>query len=358
MAAFPYQQQQPTFLLDSVFLSNNNPIKVSDLLAEAEHTSTTSFSYCYYPSQTAQKAPIDATVQDNSCLDSTINVLNSDNEQSVTQKHHNNPDSSSIVLEIDSGDHTSQGEGTTMDKRRNRGGSCMTSTKSEAVKESRAKKQRKCKADLKETEENKKKTKCHNKNQKQVLQDHPPNGYIHVRARRGQATDSHSLAERVRREKISERMRLLQGLVPGCDKVTGKALVLDEIINYVQSLQYQVEFLSMKLASANPTLYNFAADLDSFIVKSEKPSTMASSPLSPIQQSSPITATAFGHDTQSTLTIRNNLFSQEGSQVSFPLQGQKCIGFSQENGNLLWEVDDHRQKSINECGFNNSCSFQ
>ncbi|KAJ4845181.1 hypothetical protein Tsubulata_013705 [Turnera subulata] len=78
--------------------------------------------------------------------------------------------------------------------------------------------------------------------------------YIHVRARRGQATNSHSLAERVRREKISERMRMLQELVPGCNKITGKAVMLDEIINYVQSLQQQVEFLSMKLATVNPEL--------------------------------------------------------------------------------------------------------
>ncbi|KAL3515160.1 hypothetical protein ACH5RR_022062 [Cinchona calisaya] len=78
--------------------------------------------------------------------------------------------------------------------------------------------------------------------------------YIHVRARRGQATDSHSLAERVRREKISERMKYLQDLVPGCNKITGKAGMLDEIINYVQSLQRQVEFLSMKLAALNPRL--------------------------------------------------------------------------------------------------------
>ncbi|KAM3258123.1 hypothetical protein ACQJBY_050082 [Aegilops geniculata] len=78
--------------------------------------------------------------------------------------------------------------------------------------------------------------------------------YIHVRARRGQATNSHSLAERLRREKISERMKLLQDLVPGCSKVTGKAVMLDEIINYVQSLQRQVEFLSMKLATVNPRL--------------------------------------------------------------------------------------------------------
>ncbi|KAG0473462.1 hypothetical protein HPP92_015319 [Vanilla planifolia] len=81
----------------------------------------------------------------------------------------------------------------------------------------------------------------------------PKEEYIHVRARRGQATNSHSLAERLRREKISERMKLLQGLVPGCSKLSGKAVMLDEIINYVQSLQRQVEFLSMKLAAFNPT---------------------------------------------------------------------------------------------------------
>ncbi|XP_073272385.1 transcription factor bHLH79-like isoform X2 [Primulina huaijiensis] len=48
----------------------------------------------------------------------------------------------------------------------------------------------------------------------------PPKDYIHVRARRGQATDSHSLAERARREKISERMKIVQDLVPGCNKVS------------------------------------------------------------------------------------------------------------------------------------------
>nr|VDD04375.1 unnamed protein product [Brassica oleracea] len=76
--------------------------------------------------------------------------------------------------------------------------------------------------------------------------------YVHVRARRGQATDNHSLAERARREKINARMKLLQELVPGCDKIQGTALVLDEIINHVQSLQHQVEMLSMRLAAVNP----------------------------------------------------------------------------------------------------------
>ncbi|CAK9216170.1 unnamed protein product [Sphagnum troendelagicum] len=97
--------------------------------------------------------------------------------------------------------------------------------------------------------------------------------FIHVRARRGQATDSHSLAERVRREKISERMKFLQDLVPGCNKITGKAVMLDEIINYVQSLQRQVEFLSMKLASVNP---RFAVDDDHFLAKENLLSSHAS----------------------------------------------------------------------------------
>uniref|UniRef100_A0A0E0BIM9 BHLH domain-containing protein n=1 Tax=Oryza glumipatula TaxID=40148 RepID=A0A0E0BIM9_9ORYZ len=105
----------------------------------------------------------------------------------------------------------------------------------------------------------------------------PPKDYIHVRARRGQATDSHSLAERVRREKISERMKLLQDLVPGCNKVTGKAVMLDEIINYVQSLQRQVEFLSMKLSTVNPQL-DF--DVDKFIPKDQANDPSMPAPLS------------------------------------------------------------------------------
>lgn len=93
---------------------------------------------------------------------------------------------------------------------------------------------------------------------KKVISKNPEEGeklpYVHVRARRGQATDSHSLAERARREKINARMKLLQELVPGCDKISGTAMVLDEIINHVQSLQRQVEFLSMRLSSVTPRI--------------------------------------------------------------------------------------------------------
>ncbi|EYU35927.1 hypothetical protein ABFS82_14G220700 [Erythranthe guttata] len=84
---------------------------------------------------------------------------------------------------------------------------------------------------------------------------------VHVRAKRGQATDSHSLAERVRREKINERLKCLQDIVPGCYKTMGMAVMLDEIINYVQSLQNQVEFLSMKLTTAS-SFYDFNSEAD------------------------------------------------------------------------------------------------
>ncbi|CAI0394803.1 unnamed protein product [Linum tenue] len=69
-------------------------------------------------------------------------------------------------------------------------------------------------------------------------------GKPRVRARRGQATDPHSIAERLRRERIAERMKSLQELVPNANK-TDKASMLDEIIDYVKFLQLQVKVLSM-----------------------------------------------------------------------------------------------------------------
>lgn len=148
----------------------------------------------------------------------------------------------------------------------------------------------------------------------------PPKDYIHVRARRGQATDSHSLAERVRREKISERMKLLQDLVPGCNKVTGKALMLDEIINYVQSLQRQVEFLSMKLASVN-TRTDF--NLDSLVSKDIFQST---NPLPhqifPLDSSA---STFYGHQTQQNQALHGNISNGTVSQPPVdPLDTALC----------------------------------
>lgn len=94
------------------------------------------------------------------------------------------------------------------------------------------------------------------KRKKNDVGDEKPREVVHVRAKRGEATDSHSLAERMRREKINEKLRRLQDLVPGCYKTMGMSVMLDVIINYVRSLQNQIEFLSMKLSAAS-MFYDF-----------------------------------------------------------------------------------------------------
>ncbi|GKV18049.1 hypothetical protein SLEP1_g28478 [Rubroshorea leprosula] len=156
-------------------------------------------------------------------------------------------------------------------------------------------------------------------NQKQAKENpkppEPPKDYIHVRARRGQATDSHSLAERVRRERISERMKFLQDLVPGCNKVIGKAVMLDEIINYVQSLQRQVEFLSMKLATVNPRMdFNMEALLSKDIFQS--PGSLPHT-IYPVDSSAP--AFPFGYQPQQGLSLQGGIPNNMERQFSLNL---------------------------------------
>ncbi|XP_073316828.1 bHLH transcription factor RHL1-like isoform X2 [Primulina huaijiensis] len=83
-----------------------------------------------------------------------------------------------------------------------------------------------------------------------------------VRARRGQATDPHSIAERLRRERIAERMKSLQELVPNANK-TDKASMLDEIIDYVKFLQLQVKVLSMSRLGGAAAVSPLVPDISS-----------------------------------------------------------------------------------------------
>ncbi|KAL8488575.1 hypothetical protein ACS0TY_024744 [Phlomoides rotata] len=86
-----------------------------------------------------------------------------------------------------------------------------------------------------------------------------------VRARRGQATDPHSIAERLRRERIAERMKALQELVPNANK-TDKASMLDEIIDYVKFLQLQVKVLSMSRLGGASAVAPLVADISSEVM--------------------------------------------------------------------------------------------
>nr|WKE35155.1 basic helix-loop-helix family protein [Rosa persica] len=63
------------------------------------------------------------------------------------------------------------------------------------------------------------------------------------RARRGSASDPQSLYARKRREKINERLRVLQTLVPNGTKVDISTM-LEEAVHYVKFLQLQIKLLS------------------------------------------------------------------------------------------------------------------
>ncbi|KAL0545931.1 hypothetical protein IC582_015830 [Cucumis melo] len=63
-------------------------------------------------------------------------------------------------------------------------------------------------------------------------------------SRRTRAAEVHNLSERRRRERINEKMKALQELIPHCNK-TDKASMLDEAIEYLKSLQLQLQVMWM-----------------------------------------------------------------------------------------------------------------
>ncbi|MED6221519.1 hypothetical protein PIB30_055565 [Stylosanthes scabra] len=366
-------QQYHNHLLDSssFFIPNNTtppPIKLSpsSLLHPHQHHMINTTTAHYYPPLINQQ---ETSSLDTSSLDQTYSKVaattipyNSTSPDPsppfLTQINHS-PESSSVV---ENGEQVTQN----MDNKRK-----ITS------KASSFNNNKEVSAGGREGRSSKKQKKGNNggsgvmkKGEKEKEEAPTATGYIHVRARRGQATDSHSLAERVRREKISERMKMLQRLVPGCDKVTGKALVLDEIINYVQSLQNQVEFLSMKLASLSPFFFDFAMDIDSNAhlvrpldqnVQNQKITNIASSAptLASIPQCSKNQATPFADTTTMTTTTTTTTFPGANNNnnsdylmdySSSPVfeQGQRTSNvFSEYTGGQFWEVEeDQRQKLL------------
>ncbi|KAK8978166.1 hypothetical protein V6N11_062961 [Hibiscus sabdariffa] len=302
MAAFSFQSHP--FLLDSIFLPNTpGGTKVSGFFDEPNvHP-----QYCF----SQEPSPVGPVFRESSSVDNSSKAVHSDNELStLTAKKQSTDEHSTVVDKLENGEQVTQ-------KKRTCNGTALNSAQFKGAKEGKTKRQKKCNDALKNE---KKESKAVKKYQKKASEE-PPTGYIHVRARRGQATDSHSLAERVRREKISERMKILQRIVPGCDKVTGKALMLDEIINYVQSLQNQVEFLSMKLASLNPMFYDFGVDLETLMIIPERVNSTETSPplaMAPsLQQYNPIQTAIVPSHNYPLLDVSAALFLQHGQRSNF-----------------------------------------
>ncbi|KAL0687483.1 hypothetical protein Bca4012_087160 [Brassica carinata] len=72
--------------------------------------------------------------------------------------------------------------------------------------------------------------------------------------KRSRAAEMHNISERRRREKINEKLKALQELIPRCNK-TDKASMLEDAIEYVKSLQMQIQMMSMRGGGMMPMMY-------------------------------------------------------------------------------------------------------
>ncbi|RCV19442.1 hypothetical protein SETIT_3G384900v2 [Setaria italica] len=98
-------------------------------------------------------------------------------------------------------------------------------------------------------------------------------------AKRRRAAEVHNLSERRRRDRINEKMKALQELIPHCNK-TDKASMLDEAIEYLKSLQLQLQMMwmggGMAAAAAAPVM--FPAGVHQYMQRMVAPPHVASMP--------------------------------------------------------------------------------
>uniref|UniRef100_A0A0E0JC94 BHLH domain-containing protein n=1 Tax=Oryza nivara TaxID=4536 RepID=A0A0E0JC94_ORYNI len=83
-------------------------------------------------------------------------------------------------------------------------------------------------------------------------------------AKRRRAAEVHNLSERRRRDRINEKMKALQELIPHCNK-TDKASMLDEAIEYLKSLQLQLQMMWIGGGMAPPAVMFPAAGVHQYM---------------------------------------------------------------------------------------------
>ncbi|KAF0889375.1 hypothetical protein E2562_023675 [Oryza meyeriana var. granulata] len=83
-------------------------------------------------------------------------------------------------------------------------------------------------------------------------------------AKRRRAAEVHNLSERRRRDRINEKMKALQELIPHCNKMD-KASMLDEAIEYLKSLQLQLQMMWMSSGMTPPAVMFPAAGVHQYM---------------------------------------------------------------------------------------------
>ncbi|XP_066350562.1 transcription factor PIF5-like isoform X3 [Miscanthus floridulus] len=69
--------------------------------------------------------------------------------------------------------------------------------------------------------------------------------------RRSRSAEFHNFSERRRRDRINEKLKALQELLPNCTK-TDKVSMLDEAIDYLKSLQLQLQMPPLRPSGQQP----------------------------------------------------------------------------------------------------------
>ncbi|KAI3829167.1 hypothetical protein L1987_03283 [Smallanthus sonchifolius] len=83
---------------------------------------------------------------------------------------------------------------------------------------------------------------CHSRRQNELEEKKKGKGKSSISTKRSRAAAIHNQSERRRRDKINEKMKTLQKLVPNANK-TDKASMLDEVIEYLKQLQAQIHMM-------------------------------------------------------------------------------------------------------------------
>ncbi|KAI3804236.1 hypothetical protein L1987_25627 [Smallanthus sonchifolius] len=100
-----------------------------------------------------------------------------------------------------------------------------------------------CKRSTKSTSPDEHESVCHSRPQFEPEEKKKGKGKSSIATKRSRAAAIHNQSEQRRRDKINQKMKALQKLVPNANK-TDKASMLDEVIEYLKQLQAQIHMIS------------------------------------------------------------------------------------------------------------------